>query len=100
MEKYRKLVRDKIPEILDQKGVPYEKTIADSEEYKDALIKKLLEETTDFAEAGDPEELADVLEVVAALRQLPDYQEVEKMRQAKVEARGAFQERIILAGEK
>jgi hypothetical protein len=32
MEKYNKLVRDRIPEILDGKGVPYEKRVASPEE--------------------------------------------------------------------
>ena len=64
MESYHKLVRDKIPEILDGKGVSYEKRTASPEEYKAELIKKLDEEIQEFAEAGDPEELADVVEVV------------------------------------
>lgn len=41
MEKYNKLVRDKIPEYLDKKGISYEKRIASNEEeYKAELIKK------------------------------------------------------------
>ena len=53
MEKYNKLVRDKIPEYLDSKGVLYEKRIANFEEYKEELIKKLdeeIKESTTFNE--------------------------------------------------
>lgn len=100
MESYNKLVRDKIPDLLDAKGVPYEKRIASEEEYKEELIKKLIEETSEFSAAGEPEELADVLEVIEALRKLPDYENIEKLRLEKLEERGGFDERIILKGEK
>jgi predicted house-cleaning noncanonical NTP pyrophosphatase (MazG superfamily) len=100
MAQYEKLVRDRIPEILDGKGVPYEKRVADDTEYRSELIKKLVEEAAEFAEAGAAEELADVLEVVAALRTLPEYADVETVRIQKAEERGAFTERFILKGEK
>lgn len=101
MEKYNKLVRDKIPEILDGKGISYEKRIAaNEEEYKFELIKKLQEEITEFTEIPSSEELADILEVIEALKKLPDYQNVEEVRIQKKEERGAFEERIILRGEK
>lgn len=97
---YNKLVRDKIPEILDKKGTPYEKRIASTEEYKAELIKKLIEEVAEFSEAGDPEELADVMEVITALRTLPEYAEVETLRLQKRDERGGFDNRIIVKGEK
>jgi len=100
MESYNKLVRDKIPEILDSKRIPYEKRIASLEEYKIELIKKLEEEIREFTEAGDPEELADVIEVIEALRKLPEYENVEELRRKKSEERGSFEQRIILKGEK
>lgn len=100
MTEYNKLVRDKIPEWLDSKGVSYEKRIADEVEYKVELIKKLQEEVDEFKEAGDIEELADVLEVVEALRGLPEYTEVEKVRLEKLKEKGGFEQRIILKGEK
>ena len=49
---------------------------------------------------GDPEELADVLEVVEALKKLPDYENVEELRKKKFEERGGFEKRIILKGDK
>lgn len=100
MESYNKLVRDKIPEILDAKGVPYEKRVASPEEYKAELIKKLSEEVKEFAGALSVEELADVIEVVEALKKLPEYSDVESIRIKKREERGAFEQRIILKGEK
>lgn len=100
MESYNKLVRDKIPEILDGKGVSYEKRTASPEEFKTELIKKLQEEVSEFAEAGSPEELADVLEVIDALRKLPEYRNVAVLQEDKRNERGGFEERIILKGEK
>jgi predicted house-cleaning noncanonical NTP pyrophosphatase (MazG superfamily) len=97
---YNKLVRDKIPEMLDGKNIPYEKRIADFDEYKIELIKKLVEEANELNVDGSVEELADVLEVVNALRKLPEYSGVEKVRQEKFEEKGGFEKRIILKGNK
>ncbi|MES2060089.1 MAG: nucleoside triphosphate pyrophosphohydrolase [Patescibacteria group bacterium] len=100
MQTYNKLVRDKIPDILDQKGIKYEKRIADDAEFKIELIKKLDEEVKEFMEAGSPEELADVLEVINSLKELPDYKYVEEIRKQKFIERGGFDKKIILKGEK
>lgn len=100
MESYNKLVRDKIPEILDRKGVSYEKRTASDEEYKAELVKKLGEETEEFLRAGDTQELADVIEVIEALKKLPEYENVEEIRKNKREERGGFDQKIILKGEK
>src|SRR3989338_1939214 len=64
MESYNKLVRDKIPVVVDHEGVAYEKRIASDEEYKAELVKKLGEETEEFLKDNSPEELADVIEVI------------------------------------
>ena len=100
MESYNKLVRDKIPEFLDEKNIPYEKRIASLEEYKIELIKKLNEETKEFSEVGDPQELADIIEVIEALKKLPEYQNIDSIREKKLGERGGFNERIILKGNK
>lgn len=100
MESYNKLVRDKIPEILDGKGVLYEKRIASDEEYKIELVKKLGEESEEFLREGSTEELADVIEVIEALKKMPDYEDVEDVRKKKLEERGGFGQKIILKGEK
>jgi predicted house-cleaning noncanonical NTP pyrophosphatase (MazG superfamily) len=100
MSSYNKLVRDKIPQILDNKGVTYERRIASPEEYKIELIKKLDEELKEFSEAGDAQELVDLLEVIEAVKKLPEYENVEMLRQKKLEEKGGFNDRIILKGEK
>jgi predicted house-cleaning noncanonical NTP pyrophosphatase (MazG superfamily) len=100
MTTYNKLVRDNIPEILDRKNIPYEKRIASDSEYKEELIKKLLEEATEFVETPTEEELADVVEVIEALKKLPGYADVEAVRLHKKEERGGFDMKIILKGEK
>ncbi len=100
MTKYNKLVRDKIPEILKKKGVFYEKRIASDKEYKEELIKKLLEEAKEFFEDSSEEEFADVLEVIMALKKLPEYSNLEKARKKKLKKRGGFDKKIILKGEK
>ncbi len=100
MKKYNKLVRDKIPEYLDEKNILYEKRIASEKEYRTELIKKLKEETEEFLVAEEPEELADVIEVVEALKKLPEYFEVEQIQLKKLEKKGGFEHRIILKGEK
>jgi len=97
---YNKLVRDKIPEILDNKGIAYEKRVATTEEYKFELIRKLGEEIVEFTVAGDIEELADIAEVMEALKKLPEYSDLEAVRVQKREVKGGFEQRIILKGEK
>ena len=100
MLEYNKLVRDKIPEILDGKNISYKRRIASPEEYRTELIKKLGEEVAEFMEAGNPEELADVLEVVEALKKLPEYHGVDELKKQKREERGGFDQKIILKGQK
>ncbi|MCB9816804.1 nucleoside triphosphate pyrophosphohydrolase [Candidatus Nomurabacteria bacterium] len=101
MTTYHKLVRDRIPEILDKKGVRYAQYIADDAEYRAELIKKLLEEAEEFVSSdGAIEELADVLEVIDALRTLPEYTGVEEAQIKKRTERGGFSKRYILKGEK
>lgn len=100
MESYNKLVRDKIPEILDGKGVSYERRTAEDTEYKEELVKKLDEEVREFSADLSVEEFADVLEVIDALKKFPEYANVIDVQMRKREERGGFEERIILKGQK
>lgn len=95
---YNKLVRDRIPEIIRAKGGECATRILSDAEYADALDKKLGEELAEYLASHNPEELADLLEVIyacAALQSLsPD--DLEHIRADKAEARGGFKEKILL----
>lgn len=102
MEKiYNKLVRDKIPNIIKEKGeTPVVRTL-DESEYKNELEKKLYEEYKEVIEATGSdrvEELADMLEVIRALANLENknLNDVISVADRKNEKRGAFEEKIFL----
>ena len=98
MPRFDKLVRDGIPRKLEEKGVEYTTHIANAQEYLNALVLKLGEEVREFETDHNPEELADILEVVYALAQAQGIsrEQLEQIRAQKAAERGAFQERIIL----
>jgi predicted house-cleaning noncanonical NTP pyrophosphatase (MazG superfamily) len=94
-----RLVRDRIPEIMHRQGETHDSYFATEHEYRIALLDKLIEETWKFIENPTAEDLADVIEVMNALRLLPEYQEVEALRLRKREEQGAFLKGIIVRTE-
>lgn len=99
---YNKLVRDRIPEIICQKGGECTTRILSDQEYKDALDKKLGEELAEYLDSHSPEELADLLEVIYACAALQDLSpaDLERIRAQKAEKRGGFAEKILLIESK
>lgn len=96
--RYNKLVRDKIPEIIKSKGQTAKINYAPAEEFYFLLKNKLKEEITEFLESNNPEELADILEVLYAISNhhgIP-IENLELMRQKKRRERGGFEKRIVL----
>jgi predicted house-cleaning noncanonical NTP pyrophosphatase (MazG superfamily) len=96
-----KLVRDNIPQIIRSQGLEPVIYTASTEEYGTRLRDKLREEIEEFlASDNDPEELADILEVVYALAEQAgtSRQQLEKLRAAKAAERGRFTNRIIWTG--
>ena len=95
---YNKLVRDKIPQIIEADGKSCEIRIAGKEELIELLEAKLMEEAAEFSEAKNLEELADLMEVVFGLAKALGYSEEELLmkREAKREQRGGFEEGIVL----
>jgi predicted house-cleaning noncanonical NTP pyrophosphatase (MazG superfamily) len=100
MGQVRKLVRDRIPEIIRTTGVEPVTRIADDAEYRGLLRAKLVEETQEFLDSEEPHELADVLEVVLALADElgVDRDELEQLRVAKADERGGFAGRVVWSG--
>ena len=84
---YNKLVRDKIPEIIEKSGEKAIIKILEDNEYRSSLFEKAKEELweVETAESIDETkaELADLLEVVRALSEYNG---------------GGFSERIFLIG--
>jgi predicted house-cleaning noncanonical NTP pyrophosphatase (MazG superfamily) len=98
MASYQKLVRDKIPEIIRANGgMPVTRILSDPE-YLEELIKKLKEEAAEFEAEPSVEELADIKEVIIALRQALGINagELEDVRRKKAGTNGRFKDRIYL----
>jgi predicted house-cleaning noncanonical NTP pyrophosphatase (MazG superfamily) len=102
---YNKLVRDKIPQIIEDGGKNCHYELLTPEKYLEALAEKLLEEAQETAialKSSDPDalvnELADLYEVIDSilLLQKIDTTEVILNQKQKREERGSFQKRLKL----
>ena len=95
---YNKLVRDKIPEIIEESGKTCEIEILSDEGYLQMLDKKLDEELAEYHQEQNIEELADLLEVLYATAKARGYsiEELEHVRIEKQKARGGFDKKILL----
>lgn len=93
-----KLVRDKIPEMLEKEGKRYVIQYAEKEKMLDLLKDKLKEESREFLQDNSLEELADIVEVVFSLANELGYSEEEVLvkRTEKREEKGGFEEGIVL----
>ena len=95
---YHKLVRDKIPEIIEKSGKSSTYSVLSMQDYITMLDQKLNEELAEYQESKSMEELADLLEVMSAVASArgSSIEEVELLRQVKKEHRGGFEKRILL----
>ena len=95
---YNKLVRDKIPEIIEKNGGECKCRILDDKEYIKMIDAKLDEELAEYHKDQNIEELADLLEVICAAARAQGYSldELENIRATKAKERGAFDKRILL----
>jgi len=98
MTVYNKVIRDKIPEIIQKDGHSCNvKTLSD-EQFLVEIEKKLSEEVTEYQNDKNPEELADILEVIYRIAKLKGIskEELEQIRIKKVEDRGGFENNLFL----
>ena len=96
--KYHKLVRDRIPEIIEASGKTCVTEILSDEDYLRMVDAKLDEELAEYHKDQDIEELADLMEVIyaAAIARGYTLEELERVRVEKAEKRGGFYKRILL----
>lgn len=94
-----KLVRDKIPAIVEERtGARPPRRKADREEYRRLLERKLAEEVAEYLADPCLEELADILEVILHLAGEAGFtpEELEEARRAKEDERGGFRDRQVM----
>ena len=96
--KYNKLVRDRIPEIIEASGKSCVTEILSDKAYLCLVDAKLDEELAEYHSDQNIEELADLLEVIYAAAMARGYtlEQLESVRAAKAEKRGAFANKILL----
>ena len=96
-----KLVRDKIPALIERNGEVPKIRILDEAEYCRCLEAKLDEEVAEFHADKNAEELADILEVVYALAETVGCTREELLAcyDRKHAERGGFAARVFLMGK-
>lgn len=95
---YDKLVRDRIPELIEEDGKTCEVSILSPTEYLKKLDEKLNEELAEYQLSKSMEELADLLEVIraVAVARGSSMEEIEAIRRDKAAERGGFEKRLLL----
>lgn len=95
---YNKLVRDRIPEIIETSGKTCTTEILSPEDYLRMLDAKLDEELAEYHKDQNVDELADLLEVIyaAAIARSYTLEDLEQIRAEKAAKRGGFEKRILL----
>ena len=95
---YHKLVRDRVPEMIMERGWRCQVVELQQDEYLSMLDKKLQEEMDEYKQNKSLEELADMLEVIHAIAQArgSSMAEVENIRSQKAQKRGGFKGKLLL----
>ena len=96
--KYNKLVRDRIPEIIEASGKNCVAEILSDEDYLCMIDAKLDEELAEYHKEQNIEELADLIEVIYAATKARGYtlEQLETVRAEKAAKRGVFQKKLLL----
>lgn len=98
MKVYDKLVRDRIPEIIEASGNKCDIEVVSDEVALEYLYKKLNEEVGELLEDKNLDEIADCLEVLFAIGAKYGYSEDEVLgrRNEKKLERGGFEDNLLL----
>ena len=95
---YNKLVRDRIPQIIEGSGKTCVTEVLSREAYLHALNEKLNEELAEYQQSKALEELADLLEVMEAVAKArgDTWEELMKVKLEKKQKRGGFDKMLLL----
>ncbi len=98
---HNKLIRDKIPQVIESAGGKGSFKILSGKRYEEELKKKLLEESKELIKAPKEEilnELADVLELIKSIgsEYKIRFSKIEKFQEEKRKKRGGFKKKIFL----
>lgn len=95
---YHKLVRDRIPEMIERSGKKCLTATLSDEAYLHMLDQKLHEELAEYQESKSLEELADLIEVIAAAAKARgcSWEQLMRIRNEKRGKRGGFEKKILL----
>lgn len=101
---YPKLVRDKIPEIIEKNEKIKVKTkiLKNNKEYLNFLLKKIEEEANELVNTKNKdhliEELSDIMEIIDEILKLKNLnlKEIRKAQKEKNKKRGGFKKRILM----
>jgi predicted house-cleaning noncanonical NTP pyrophosphatase (MazG superfamily) len=95
---YQKLVRDRIPEIIEESGKGFEVYQETGSRLRDYAMQKLQEEVMEFVENPCAEEAADIMEIMNFIchRQGIREQAILAEATAKRVSRGGFEMGFIL----
>ncbi|MCI9259229.1 MULTISPECIES: nucleoside triphosphate pyrophosphohydrolase [Romboutsia] len=98
MKVYDKLVRDRIPEIIEASGSKCEIEVVNDEVALEYLYKKLNEEVEELLTDKNLDEIADVMEVLFAIGKKYGYSEDDVLdrRSEKKNTRGGFEDNLVL----
>jgi predicted house-cleaning noncanonical NTP pyrophosphatase (MazG superfamily) len=93
-----KLVRDKMPQIIREKGDKINTRVATKKEFWEKLKEKLKEEVSDYVRTENEEELADIYEVLNEIYKIKglNKKKLAKIREDKIKIKGKYKKRIIL----
>ena len=101
---YNKLIRDRIPEIIEKNGKNYKTSVLSDSEFLDALFDKLLEESKEACEArtGEPgdieKEISDIYEIIDTVINVLnlDKESILELQSERRNARGGFKNQLKL----
>lgn len=98
IKRYHKLVRDRIPEIIESCGKRCTTEVLSDADFLHMVDIKLDEELAEYHRDQSIEELADLIEVIYAAAQARGYSaaQLDAIREEKAISRGAFDKKILL----